>query len=133
MLEKLKILHVEDDIDIQEIARIALELSNGFDVLQCTNAAEALARATGYDADILLLDVMMPDMTGDLLLARLRYIPGYQLIPAIFMTARAYDSEIVQLKKAGGIAVIVKPFDPMTLADQVKTAISTIAPLMQRV
>lgn len=121
--EKLKILHVEDDQDVQEIARIALQLNGEFEVRQCLSAAEALDVAPKYGADILLLDVMMPEMTGDTLLARLRKLPRYSHIPAIFMTARAHDGEISALKEAGGMAVIVKPFDPLTLGQQIMSSI----------
>lgn len=122
--ERLKILHVEDDRDVQEITRIALQLSDRFDLRQCLGASDALDAASQYRADILLLDVMMPEMTGDTLLAKLRALPAYSDVPAIFMTARAHESEIAALKQAGGIAVIVKPFDPMTLADTILSAVA---------
>lgn len=118
-----KILHVEDDKDVQEITRIALQLSDDFELLQCLSATEALGVAADFCADILLLDVMMPEMTGDTLLAKLRELPHYAEIPAIFMTARAHDGEIAALKQAGGIAVIVKPFDPLSLGQQITAAL----------
>ncbi|MCF3595928.1 response regulator [Rhodobacteraceae bacterium LMO-12] len=123
MQEKLKILHVEDDKDVQEIAKIALQLSDQFELKQCLGASEALGVAAEFRADILLLDVMMPEMTGDSLLAKLRELPHYAKTPAIFMTARAHDSEVAALKMAGGIAVIVKPFDPLTLGDKILSVI----------
>lgn len=123
MQKKLKILHVEDDRDVQEIARIALQLSDQFELRQCLNASDALAIAVEFEADILLLDVMMPEMTGDNLLAKLRELPCYAETPAIFMTARAHDSEVDALKKAGGKAVIVKPFDPLTLGQSILSAV----------
>lgn len=122
MQQKLKILHVEDDVDVQEITKIALQLSDEFELVQCLSAVEALDVAKTYCPDILLLDVMMPDMTGDALLAKLREFPDYANTPAIFMTARAHDSEVAALKKAGGIAVIVKPFDPMALGEAILSA-----------
>ncbi len=125
--EKLKILHVEDDRDVQEIARIALQLSDRFELLQCLSPTEALDVAADYHADILLLDVMMPEMTGDTLLVKLRELPEYASTPAIFMTARAHDGEIAALKDAGGIAVIVKPFDPLTLGDLILSAVNAEA------
>lgn len=125
MLDKMKILHVEDDKDVQEIAKIALQMSGEFELKQCLSALEALAIADEYRADILLLDVMMPEMTGDSLLAKLREMPHYVNTPAIFMTARAHDSEVDALKKAGGIAVIVKPFDPLTLGEKILSVIAS--------
>ncbi len=127
-LKKLKILHVEDDRDVREIAKIALQLSDKFELMQCPDGSEALAAAPNFQADMLLLDFMMPEMTGDILLAKLRTLPGYANIPAIFMTARAHDSEITALKGAGGIAVIVKPFDPLTLGELIISAFDTHRP-----
>lgn len=120
----MKILHVEDDKDVQEITRLALQLSDEFELRQCLSALEALEVATEYHADILLLDVMMPEMTGDTLLSRLRQLPHYAEVPAIFMTARAHDGEIAALKEAGGLAVIVKPFDPLGLGAKIVTLVS---------
>ncbi|MBL4750078.1 MAG: response regulator [Amylibacter sp.] len=121
---KLKILHVEDDLDIQEIAKLSLEMIGGFEVLQCASGKQALAEVLDFAPDIFLLDVMMPEMSGDEVLKNLRKLPGLQNTPAIFMTARTQKKEIVDLKFLGAIEVILKPFDPMTLPDQIKSAIS---------
>lgn len=121
---KLKILHVEDDLDIQEIAKLSLEMIGGFEVLQCASGKQALAEVLDFAPDIFLLDVMMPEMSGDEVLKNLRKLPGLQNTPAIFMTARTQKKEIVDLKSLGAIEVILKPFDPMTLPDQIKSAIS---------
>lgn len=122
--EKLKILHVEDDRDVQEITKLALQLTDDFHLRQCLSAREALEIAPDFQADILLLDVMMPEMTGDTLLGKLRKLPHYADTPTIFMTARAHDGEIAALMDAGGIAVIVKPFDPLGLSQKILTLVS---------
>ncbi|GHE00074.1 chemotaxis protein CheY [Defluviimonas sp. 20V17] len=114
-----KILHVEDDPDIREIALMALEVVGGLDVVQCASGAEALERAPGIAPDLLLLDVMMPGMSGDETLTALRKVPQFSETPAIFMTAKAQHSEVDRLKELGALDVITKPFDPMTLADQI--------------
>ncbi|WP_246175781.1 response regulator [Roseovarius bejariae] len=114
-----KILHVEDDPDIQEITYLALQLSERFEVRQCSCASEAILLAKEYVADLLLLDMMMPGMNGDSLLSELRMLPQYEDTPVIFMTARANSEEVAALKQAGGIAVITKPFEPLTLAGQI--------------
>lgn len=114
-----KVLHVEDDADIREIAMMALEVVGGLTVTQCASGAEALERAPGEAPDLLLLDVMMPGMSGDETLAALRRMDQFAETPAIFMTAKAQQSEVARLKEIGALGVITKPFDPMTLADEI--------------
>lgn len=123
MSEKLKILHVEDDSDILEICKLSLELSDDFELRQCADSRAALAVAATFNADILLLDVMMPEMGGEVLLEKLRTLPAYADTPAIFMTARAQQSEQAALLAVGAKAVIVKPFDPMTLGQQIRAVL----------
>ncbi|MCR8726087.1 response regulator [Frigidibacter sp. ROC022] len=116
----IKLLHVEDDPDILEIALMALELPGVFEVKQCSDPLEALATAQEFAPDVLLMDLMMPGMSGDVLLSRLRELPGLETTTAIFMTARAQPHEIQSLIEKGAKDVIVKPFDALTLADQVQ-------------
>jgi len=116
-----KILHVEDDADIREIARLALEVIGGLSVHQCESGSDAIAQAEGAAPDLLLLDMTMPDMDGVETLNRLRALPGLTGIPAIFMTARAHMHEHAELIEQGANAVISKPFDAMTLAQEVLT------------
>lgn len=123
-MTSLKILHVEDDLDIQEIAKLSLETIGGFEVLQCSSGKQALDQAIDFAPDLFLLDLMMPEMSGDTVLKHLREIPDFQNTPAIFMTARVQKDEIDGLKGLGAIEVILKPFDPMTLPDQIKSALS---------
>ncbi len=116
----IKILHVEDDGDIREIAEMALSLSGDFEVTQCECGEAALSVAPDQRPDILLLDMMMPGMTGCETLIELRKMPHLAHVPAVFMTARAEHVEIATLCSAGAADVIPKPFDPMTLGDQLK-------------
>ena len=122
-MTQLKVLQVEDDLDIQEIARLSLETIGGFEVLQCSSGAQALEQAQGFAPDVLLLDVMMPEMSGDVVLGHLRNLDGLQSTPAIFMTARAQKPEVEELKSLGAIEVILKPFDPMELPGQILAAL----------
>lgn len=115
-----KILYVEDEADIQTVARLALETVGGFEVMICSSGAEALEKAPRFKPDILLLDVMMPGMDGPDTLVALLSIEAMKPTPAIFLTAKAMPAEVERYKKLGAIDVIPKPFDPMTLADQVK-------------
>lgn len=118
----IRLMHVEDDADIREIAKIALDLSGEFDVVQCSSGEEALAQVKTYTPDVVLLDMMMPGMTGRQTLEKMRQEPAFARIPAIFMTARAQHAEIEELLRIGGVDLISKPFDPMSLPDQIKQA-----------
>lgn len=123
MSEKMltNILYVEDDLDIQAVAQIALEIVGGLSLKICSSGAEALAAIDdGFVPDLLLLDVMMPNMDGPTTLAGLRLLPATADTPVIFMTAKVQASELDFYVSLGAIGVIAKPFDPMALSDQVR-------------
>ncbi|MBI3563484.1 MAG: response regulator [Gammaproteobacteria bacterium] len=115
-----RILYVEDEPDIQAVARIALETVGGFTLEVCGSGKEALAKAPGFKPDLLLLDVMMPGMDGVSTLQAMRQLSNMREIPVMFMTAKVQPQEIAQLLALGALDVIPKPFDPMTLAHQLK-------------
>ena len=116
----LKLLHVDDEPDIREVAAFALELDPDIALTSMSSGEEALAALEGgLRPDVILLDVMMPRLDGPGTLARLRNISGLETTPVIFMTARVQASECDQYIAMGAIGVITKPFDPMTLAGQV--------------
>lgn len=119
--ELKRILYVEDEPDIQAVARIALEHVGGFILEICNSGMEALERGPLFKPDLLLLDVMMPGMDGVTTLRELRKLPGLQTIPAMFMTAKVQPSEVAQLRQQGAIDVIPKPFDPMTLSENIRS------------
>lgn len=119
--ELKKILYVEDEPDIQAVARIALENVGGFTLEVCSSGFEAIEKGPGFAPDLLLLDVMMPGMDGVSTLQELRKQPGLDKTPAMFMTAKVRPSEIEQLRKEGAIDVIPKPFDPMTLSENLRS------------
>ena len=122
MAKELKrILYVEDEPDIQSIARIALENVGGFTVEICSSGFEAIEKGPDFKPDLLLLDVMMPGMDGVSTLQELRKQSGLANTPAMFMTAKVRPSEIEQLRQQGAIDVIPKPFDPMTLSENLKS------------
>jgi len=119
MAELKKILYVEDEPDIQMIARVALENVGGFELCVCSSGAEALEKAADFGPDLLLLDVMMPGMDGPTTLAELRKIPQLAGTPVMFMTAKVQPQEIEYLKSLNVADVIAKPFDPMALANSI--------------
>lgn len=116
-----RILYVEDDPDIQTVAALALEVVGGFNVKVCSSGEQALEEAVPYAPDMILLDVMMPGMDGPSTLAALRKLPTLEHVPVAFMTAKVQPHEVDQLIALGAESVIAKPFDPMTLANQVRT------------
>ena len=115
-----RILFVEDDRDIQTVARIALEDVGGFVVKICDSGAAALDAAPGFGPDLIVLDVMMPGMDGPSTLEALRSMPGLASTPVVFMTAKTMRTEVEHYKELGALEVIPKPFDPMTLSDQLR-------------
>lgn len=120
MAELTKILHVEDEADIREIAHMALEMIGGFEVLQASSGADALEVVEGFAPDLILTDVQMPGMTGTETLAAIRALPGYEQIPGIYMTAKVMESERDALLGAHDLGVITKPFDPTSLATEIR-------------
>lgn len=114
-----RILHIEDEPDIREIARIALETIGGYQVHQCEDGIAALAEAEGFAPDLMIIDVMMPRLSGPETLAELRKIPSLAAVPVIFMTAKVQKEEVDALLKLGILGVIQKPFEPIELPQQV--------------
>ncbi len=121
MTDKLaRIMYVEDEPDIQTVARLALETLGGFTVEICSSGKEALDLAPAFQPQLILLDVMMPVMDGLETLTMLRKIARFADTPVIFMTAKVQPDEVAGYKAVGAVDVIPKPFDPMTLSSQVQ-------------
>ncbi len=115
-----RILHVDDEPDIREVAGLSLGLDPQFVVRSCGCGEDAIVQADEWCPDIILLDVMMPGMDGPATLARLRENPRTADIPVLFMTARAQTRELDRFLSLGAVGVIAKPFDPMTLAQSAR-------------
>jgi two-component system OmpR family response regulator len=114
-----RILLVEDDADIQAIAQLAMESLGGFEVRTCASGREALDAAGEFKPDLILLDVMMPGMDGPTTLQALRSAPGANTVPVVFMTARSGPAETAQYRALGAAGIIAKPFDPLTLCEEI--------------
>jgi len=115
-----RVLYVEDEPDIQAVAKLALEMVGGLTVKICASGEEALSEVIGFGPDMILLDVMMPGMDGPSTLKALRALPAIATLPVAFMTAKVQPAEVAYYKSLGALDVIPKPFDPMTLASQVR-------------
>ena len=115
-----RILLVEDDPDIQAVARLALEDVGGFTVEVCDGGEDALQKLKRFTPDLILLDVMMPGMDGPQTLQELRRRSETATTPVIFVTAKVQTSEKEAYRELGAVDVIAKPFDPMELAGTVQ-------------
>ena len=115
-----RILYVDDEADIREVAELALSLDPDFEVRSCASGEEALRVAPDWQPDLILLDVMMPFMDGPTTLSGLRQDPATADMPVVFITARTQAEEVQRFKAIGGAGVIPKPFDPMKLAEAVR-------------
>ncbi|PXA85170.1 hypothetical protein DMC47_38120 [Nostoc sp. 3335mG] len=121
----MRILCVDDDPDIRTIAVMALGLDPGMEVRSAASGAEGLAvlDGGGWMPDVVLLDVMMPGMDGPAVLATIRANSETRALPVIFMTARARKADVDAYRDLGAIGVIVKPFDPLALAGEVRALV----------
>jgi len=121
LTELKKILHVDDNASIREITRLSLEVIGQFDVAQCNSGKEALRTALEFNPELILLDAMMPEMSGKETLLELRKLSDFVETPIVFLTAKAQPEEIKGFVATGAIGVITKPFDPTTLSDQIRS------------
>jgi len=119
-----RILYVDDEDDIREVATMSLELDPDLEVRACASGEEALSQVAAWRPDLILLDVMMPGMDGPSTFANLRERPDTAETPVVFITARTQAREVDALKELGAAGVIAKPFDPMSLATIVRTYLS---------
>lgn len=110
-----RVMCVEDDPDIRMLLEFSLTSLGGYEVCLCPGGRSALEQAPAFKPDLVLLDVMMPDLSGPQTLAALRRQPGMQGVPVVFMTAKAMPNEVEDLLQYGATGVIVKPFDLATL------------------
>lgn len=119
-----RILYVDDEPDIREVAVMSLELAPDWQVRSAASGTEALPLAAEWQPDLILLDVMMPDMDGPMTLKALQTDERTQHIPVVFVTARTQPSEIQRFRELGVRGIVAKPFDPMTLAGDVRAFLS---------
>ena len=115
-----KVLYAEDEDDIREIATLALETIGELEIVTCASGSQVIELALDFKPQLILLDVMMPDMDGPTTLKALKNHQQLKSTPVVFLTAKILPIEIERFNSLGAVAVISKPFDPITLADQLK-------------
>jgi len=116
-----RILLVDDEADIRQIARLALEALGGFQVHECPSGLAAPEAALEFEPQLILMDVMMPGQDGVETLKALRAMTTIPRIPVVFMTAKVQPQEVSAFRGIGALDVIAKPFDPMTLATTIRS------------
>jgi CheY-like chemotaxis protein len=114
-----RILIIDDEDDIREVAALSLETVAGWDVAVANSGAQGLVRAIEFKPEAILLDVMMPEMDGPSTFRELRKNPATARIPVVLLTAKVQPSDQRTFADLGVEAVLFKPFDPMTLATQI--------------
>jgi CheY-like chemotaxis protein len=119
LIQMHRILIIDDEDDIREVAALSLETVAGWEVMVANSGAQGLVRASAYQPDAILLDVMMPGMDGPTTFRELRKNPATAHIPVLLLTAKVQASDQRRFADLGVEAVLVKPFDPLTLAEQV--------------
>jgi CheY-like chemotaxis protein len=118
-----RILIIDDEDDIREVAALSLETVAGWEVAMASSGAQGLARAAEYRPDAILLDVMMPGMDGPTTFRELRKNPATSSIPVLLLTAKVQGSDQRRFADLGVNAVLFKPFDPLTLSSQIANAL----------
>lgn len=114
-----RILIVDDEDDARAIAQLALEMKTDWTVLSAASGQEAIDIAATQEPDVILLDMMMPDMDGRMTLQRLKADPATQAIPVILVTAKAQPSDQASFAELDIADLFAKPFRPLQLADQI--------------
>jgi len=112
------ILVIDDEDDIREVAALSLETVAGWQVFTANSGSQGLARAVEVQPDAILLDVMMPGMDGPTTFRELRKNPKTARIPVLLLTAKVQGADQRRFVDLGVEAVLTKPFDPLTLSDQ---------------
>jgi two-component system, OmpR family, alkaline phosphatase synthesis response regulator PhoP len=114
-----RILIIDDEPDIREATQVCLEISKGWEVLTAGSGQEGIVLAAAEQPDVVLLDVMMPDVDGLATFVEMRSHPEAQHIPVILLTAKAQSADRHRFTQFQIAGIITKPYDPMTLADQI--------------
>ena len=118
-----RILIIDDEDDIRQVAALSLETVAGWEVIMASSGIQGIRRAQDEKPDAILLDVMMPGMDGPTTFLELRKIPEIAEIPVILLTAKVQGADQKRFANLGVSAVLFKPFDPLTLAQQMSEAL----------
>lgn len=115
-----RVLIIDDEDDIRQVAALSLETVAGWDVIVASSGAQGILRAQEHQPDAILLDVMMPGMDGPTTFRELRKNPATARIPVLLLTAKVQGPDQRRFADLGVEAVLLKPFDPLTLSTQME-------------
>ena len=115
-----RVCYVEDDEDIQRIVRMSLERVGKMTVQIVTDPLAAIGAMTAFKPDLVMLDWMMPGMDGPTLFREMKKRPEVAGLPVVFITAKAGQRDLDELKTLGAAGTISKPFSPKDLPDQLR-------------
>ena len=115
-----RICCVEDDDDIRRIVRLSLEKIGNLTVDLVADPALAIDAMIAFRPDLVMLDWMMPGMDGPALLRKMREVPETRALPVVFVTAKASQRELAELRALGAAGTISKPFAPKDLPEQLR-------------
>jgi DNA-binding response OmpR family regulator len=115
-----RVLIIDDEDDIREVAAVSLETVEGWEILTAPNGARGLEVAAAEKPDAILLDVMMPDLDGPTTFKKLRENDATAAIPVLLLTAKTQAHERQRFQQLGVNGVLFKPFDPLTLGEQIR-------------
>ncbi len=118
-VNKKYILVIEDDLGIQAITKFSLEMDRQWKVITALNGREGLFKARNTNLDVILLDLILPDISGFAILQELQEDPITENIPVILFTAKAIESGILKLENSNVVGLITKPFDCLTLSARI--------------
>ena len=121
----MKVLVIDDEEDVRYVAQLSLGRVGGMTVVEAASGAEGLDRALTERPDFILLDMMMPGMDGVATFHALRESVETASIPVVFLTATAMDADVERLLELGAKGVILKPFEPMDLAAEIRAILAT--------
>jgi DNA-binding response OmpR family regulator len=125
MPEGPTVLLVDDDPAMLRMLEVNFRLS-GFTVRTALRGDQAVEDAIASPPDALVLDVMMPGLTGFEVGHRLRQEPALAQVPIVFLTARTQDDDRAQGDAVGGSEFVTKPFDPAALVDTVRRRLAEL-------
>jgi len=121
-----KILAVDDEKHIVRLVQINLE-KEGYEVATASTGREALERVSDFQPDLIVMDVMMPEMDGFEALKKLKENPETRDIPVIMLTAKAQDADVFRGWQSGADLYLTKPFNPAELLSFIKRLLSSSA------
>ena len=122
-MDAKQILVIDDEADICEIAKVSLQITKHWQVLTASSSQEGVAIAIAKQPDAILLDVIMPEVNGLLTLKTLKDNPATRHIPVIMLTATGNIATQQQYAQLGATAILIKPFDPGLLGNQIATVL----------